>query len=182
MASKKKKDQFSPPFMHPFRAAFEAKDARKKLDLRDESGERVIAARRSPARRAVTDSMLRKELATDLDNLLNTINLAAADDIDDFAHVKRSILNYGIPDTTKYSVGEIAVGDIAKKIEQALKCYEPRLIEDSIKIERDDMDGDRDINVRFIVRADMFCNPVNIPVEFVADLEFDSGKIQINRL
>ena len=44
------------------------------------------------------------------------------------------------------------------------------------------MDGDRDINVRFIVRADMFCNPVNIPVEFVADLEFDSGKIQINRL
>ena len=36
--------------------------------------------------------------------------------------------------------------------------------------------------VRFLVRADLICEPVNVPVEFVADVELDSGKIAINRL
>ena len=39
-----------PPLMHVFRAAHEAKDANKKLDLRDEAGDRIIAGRRLPAR------------------------------------------------------------------------------------------------------------------------------------
>ena len=33
-----------------------------------------------------------------------------------------------------------------------------------------------------MVRADLICDPVNVPVEFVADVELDSGKIKINRL
>ena len=33
-----------------------------------------------------------------------------------------------------------------------------------------------------MVRADLLCDPVNVPVEFVADVELDSGKIKINRL
>ena len=32
------------------------------------------------------------------------------------------------------------------------------------------------------VRADLFCEPLNVPIEFVADVEVDTGKIMINRL
>jgi type VI secretion system protein ImpF len=39
-----------------------------------------------------------------------------------------------------------------------------------------------DLKVRFIVRADLACDPLNVPIEFVADVEIDSGKIVINRL
>ena len=42
-----KKDRLSPPLMLAFRNAYAARDARKKLDLRDASGERVIASRRA---------------------------------------------------------------------------------------------------------------------------------------
>ena len=41
-----KNDRLAPPLMYAFRTAHEKRDAKAKLDLRDEAGERVIAARR----------------------------------------------------------------------------------------------------------------------------------------
>jgi type VI secretion system protein ImpF len=38
-----------------------------------------------------------------------------------------------------------------------------------------------ELKVRFIVRADLTCDPVHVPVEFVADV-IDTGKIVVNRL
>jgi type VI secretion system protein ImpF len=35
--------------------------------------------------------------------------------------------------------------------------------------------------VRFVVRADLHCEPLNVPVQFVADLELDSGAITVSR-
>jgi type VI secretion system protein ImpF len=35
--------------------------------------------------------------------------------------------------------------------------------------------------VRFLVRADLLCEPLNVSVEFVADLELDSGTITLSR-
>ena len=69
--------------MHAFRTAYEARDAKKKLDLRDESGERVIANRRRPPRGAITEPTLRREVARDLDALMNTIALESTQDLRD---------------------------------------------------------------------------------------------------
>ena len=33
--------------------------------------------------------------------------------------------------------------------------------------------------LRFMVRAEMFCDPINVPVEFIADVELDTGKISV---
>jgi type VI secretion system protein ImpF len=37
------------------------------------------------------------------------------------------------------------------------------------------------MKIRFVVRDDLACDPLNVPVEFVADLELDTGKILLNR-
>ena len=39
-----------------------------------------------------------------------------------------------------------------------------------------------ELKLRFMVRAELFCDPLNVPVEFVADVELDTGKISVNRL
>jgi type VI secretion system protein ImpF len=39
-----------------------------------------------------------------------------------------------------------------------------------------------ELKIRFVVNAELACEPLNVPVEFIADVEFDSGKILINRL
>ena len=58
-----KKDRLSPPIMLAFRNAYDARDGRNKLDLRDESGERVIASRRTSGRTPISESLLRREVA-----------------------------------------------------------------------------------------------------------------------
>jgi type VI secretion system protein ImpF len=182
MSNLGKKERLSPPLMYAFRSAFEARDSKKKLDLRDESGERVIASRRTAARAAVTEPTLRREVARDLDALMNTIALESTQDLRSTEHVRRSILNFGFPDISHRSIDEISVNDVSHEIATVLMNYEPRLVRDTINVTRDTAIDAADLKVRFIVRADLSCDPLNVPIEFVADVEIDSGKIMINRL
>jgi type VI secretion system protein ImpF len=168
--------------MHVFRAAHIARDAQKKIDLRDEAGERVIAGRRSLSRTPINETMLRREVTRDLEALMNTIALESAQDLSEFAEVRRSILNFGLPDIAHRSIDEASVDDIEAEIKTVLMSYEPRLARDSIVATRDSTISSAELKVRFIVRADLVCEPVKVPVEFIADLEVDSNTIQIHRL
>ena len=182
MVKSTKNDRMAPPLMHAFREAFRHKDARKQLDLRDDTGERVIASRRVSARGWISEAALRNDLAEDLTRLLNTVNLDSALDLEDYAYVARSILNYGLLDITAYSIDENAVGDITAELRQSLVDYEPRLIASSIEVARDTSLDSSAQKVRFSVNAEMHATPVDIPVEFVAELELESGKMRISRL
>ena len=181
MAGVSNKTRLSPPLMYVFRSAHEAKDATKKVDLRNEAGDRVIAGRRLRARQAITESLLRREVSRDLEALLNTIALESTIDMSDFPYVRKSILNFGIPDVTRRTIDEVGVNDIPEEIRAAIIAYEPRLAAASLHIERDKRVDQAELKVRFIVRADLTCDPVHVPVEFIADV-IDTGKILVNRL
>jgi type VI secretion system protein ImpF len=182
MTSVRKTDRLSPPLMYAFRSAHEARDARTRLDLRDEAGERIIAGRRMAVRTAITEPTLRREVARDLDALMNTIALESSEDLEPFDHVRRSILNFGLPDITHRSIDEMSVEGVGDEIKSALVRHEPRLIPGSIRVVKDPEINEAELKVRFVVRAELLCEPLNVPVEFVADLELDSGNISIGRL
>jgi type VI secretion system protein ImpF len=177
-----RKDRLAPPLMYAFRSAHAARDAKKKIDLRDKGGERVIASRRTTGRAPITENMLRKEVARDLEGLMNTIAFESSEDLSGLDQVRKSILNYGLPDLTHRTIDETGVGDVVGELRTALLNYEPRLAPGTIHIARDTSLNAEDLKVRFVVRADLCCEPVNVPVEFIADIELDSGKIQVNRL
>jgi type VI secretion system protein ImpF len=181
MAEVNAKTRLAPPLMHAFRAAHEAKDAKKRVDIRNEAGERIIAARRTRARQTVTESVLRREVARDLDALLNAIAMSSTIDMGEAPFVRKSILNFGISDVTHRTIDEVAVNDIPEELRTAIINYEPRLAAASLHIERDTSVDIAELKVRFIVRADLTCDPVHVPVEFIADV-IESGKIIVNRL
>lgn len=168
-----------PPLMFAFREAHLERDAKVALDLRDEGGERVLANRRAAPRAAITEPKLRREIAIDLEGLVNTINLASSVDLSEFEHVGRSILNHGFPDLANRSIDEHRVDLIREDMIAVLLGYEPRLIRESIAVEQDDSLDRAELKVRFLVRADLNCEPLNLPVQFVADLELDTGKMAI---
>ncbi|HKA71121.1 MAG TPA: type VI secretion system baseplate subunit TssE [Xanthobacteraceae bacterium] len=181
MVGSNRKDRLSPPLMYAFRGAHEARDAKTKLDLRDEAGERVIASRRMAVRTAITEPTLRREVARDLDSLMNTIAMESSEDLQRFEHVRKSVLNFGLPDITHRSIDELSVENIGDEIKSALVNYEPRLIPQTIRVSRSSELDEAELKVRFVVRADLLCEPLNVPVEFVADLELDSGNITLSR-
>jgi type VI secretion system protein ImpF len=179
MADVKAKNRLRPPLMFAFREAHRSKDAKVQLDLRDASGERVIAGRRAAPRAAITEGKLRQEIAIDLEALVNTINFGSSTDLSRFEHVRRSVLNHGFPDIQNRSIDEYRVGNIKSELAEVLVGFEPRLVKQSIVVERDESLDGAELKIRFVVRADLNCDPLNIPVQFVADVELDTGKIAI---
>jgi type VI secretion system protein ImpF len=167
--------------MHAFRAAHRERDAAVPLDIRD-GGERVIAQRRAAARAPIAESELRRLVGSDIAALLNTVNLDSAESLISAPEVRKSILNFGFPDIVRISIDEAAVNGVAKQLETALRDFEPRLAPDSIKVRRDDSVSPEELRVRFLINAELRLQPIDIPMQFVAELELDSGKIKIDRL
>ena len=181
MADVTRKTRLSPPLMHVFRAAHAAKDATKPIDMRTEDGERVVAGRRLRARQVITEPILRREVARDLADLLNTVAMESTVDMSETPWVRRSVLNYGLPDISHYGVNAAAMQRLPGEIRAVIVNYEPRLAAASLHIERDPSpDGDA-LRVRFIVRADLICEPVHAPVEFIAEIT-EAGDVTVNRL
>src|SRR5258708_32307991 len=82
-----------PPLMHVFRAAHEAKDAKRIIDQRNEAGDRVIAGRRLRPRQIITESMRRREASPELDALLNTGSRDSPADMQNTPHVRNTPRN-----------------------------------------------------------------------------------------
>ncbi len=177
-----RKDRQSAPLMFVFRAAHAARDAKTTVDLRNEQGERVIAGRRVGGRAAVSEAILRKEVARDLESLMNTIALESSEDLSGLDSVRRSILNYGLPDIARMTLDESRVDGLSAELRTALMNYEPRLVPASIRATRDMSARAEELKLRFLVTADLRCEPLNVPVEFVADVDVESGGIHVNRL
>lgn len=177
-----RKDRLSPPLMYAFRAAHAARDADKKLDLRDEAGERVLSGRRTSSRTPITEALLRREVAQDLESLMNTVALESTDDLTEFDYVRKSILNFGMPDLVHRTIDEGGVDDVKAEIETVMEIFEPRLASHSVQATRDKTVDPAELKVRFVVQAELRCEPVDVPVEFVADLDVDGAAVQINRL
>jgi type VI secretion system protein ImpF len=167
--------------MHAFRVAHQERDATRKVDIRDH-GDRVIASRRLKARAPVPESELRSAVNTELVALFNTTNLESIEDLSTAPEARKSIINFGFPSLTRRTIDEDETNGIAREIEIALRDFEPRLLAGSIKARRDETVSTEELRVRFLVSAALKTQPVEVPVQFIAEVELDSGKIKLDRL
>jgi type VI secretion system protein ImpF len=172
--------QFQAPLMSAFRDAFEHRDA-KEHSAKIVDGERVIEGRQALQRRG-DEVALKRDLSIDLVNLLNTIDFASVVDIRQLSYVNNSVLNYGLTDVTHLTSDEVGVNDIRDQLLRALKNHEPRINPESITVEKQILRDDINQKVRFAVAGEMFFSPVDVAVDFVAELEISSGKMALTRL
>ena len=110
---------------------------------------------------------------------MNTVALELTEDISAFDNVRRSILNYGLPDIAHMTIDESRVDSLSAQIRTILMTYEPRLVPQTIRAARDLTARLDELKLRFLVFADLRSEPLNVPVEFVADVDVESGGIHI---
>jgi type VI secretion system protein ImpF len=180
MAAPDKKDRLQIPLMYAFRDAFERRDATKRQDIRVE-GERVVADRMLLRQRGTDEVRLKRDLAIDLSALVDCINLASTANLEGLDYVKKSVLNYGLDDLTHITVESNEVAEIGRQLKAAILHHEPRLSSETLTVERAE-DDDVNQRVRFRVRADLLAKPLDIPYEFLAEVDVGAGKVVLNRL
>lgn len=167
------------PLMSAFREAFAARDAKKRV-IQTVGGERIVPGRHSTQRRG-DELALRRDLSIDLMALLNTIDLGSSIDLSDLGYVRRSVLNYGLNDVGRLTSEDAQIELIKDDLRTALTQFEPRLNPDTIQIDRDE-EVDEGQRVRFTVAVEMFARPMDLSVDFIAEVDVGSGKISLSRL
>jgi type VI secretion system protein ImpF len=167
--------------MHVFRSAFERGDARDgRANYVD--GDRELSIRSKERREGTNEETLRRHLNYDMASLMNTISLDAVLDLDDHPFIRDSIINFGFGDLSEMNNTVAAGTEIAKLIRETLIRNEPRLIAETIEIQLDHDAQGTTQRLSFRIAAEMVATPVDIPLDFVAEVDMGAGKIQMTRL
>ena len=85
-------------------------------------------------------------------------------------------------DILKAEDPSLEVSDLDTEIIDVLRRYEPRLDKGSLRVSRDKSVHPDELKIRYIVQADLICEPLNIPLKFIADVEIVTGKIKFDRI
>ena len=84
---------------------------------------------------------LRESVLRDLAWLLNTTNLAAAQDLGRYPQVASSVLNFGMPDLSGTSVAGTDSATLERALRQAIVDFEPRILRHTLKCSVGDQRG-----------------------------------------
>jgi type VI secretion system protein ImpF len=117
--------------------------------------------RESLDQQALTMQQLRQAVLRDLAWLLNTTNLAATDDLDDFPRAAASTLNFGVPGFTGMVAAAERVTSLESVIATAIRNYEPRIRPDTLRVRaREARDDNAVPTLVFEIQGELWAQPV----------------------
>jgi type VI secretion system protein ImpF len=122
--------------------------------------------------RVIDIRRLREIIQRDLSWLLNTGNLDSEIDPEQFPNVRRSVINYGVPDTTGDYSTRARASDVRDAIRAAIELFEPRILDGSLTVISRSQDVGRESLIAFDIMADMWAEPV--PTELYLRSQFDT--------
>jgi type VI secretion system protein ImpF len=85
-------------------------------------------------KRAADISSLRASVLRDLEWLMNTVNLEAVQNLDDFPELKSTVINYGMPGLSGSTINQTEREEIRKLIKTAIQTFEPRILKNTLRV------------------------------------------------
>jgi type VI secretion system protein ImpF len=136
----------------------------------------------SREQRIITAARLREYVTRDIAWLLNCTRQWSSDELAGFSHVRRSVLNFGIPDLAGAALSGIDVAALQNRIRSALLDFEPRLIASTVQVsvEIDDTRMDSR-SLRFVIEADMWAQPMPLALYLRTDVDLETGEFQVSQ-
>ncbi len=127
-------------------------------------------------KRVMSPAQLRQSVCRDLGWLLNTVNLAAVQNLDDYPEVARSVLNFGMSDLTGRTATSIRPSVLEEHLAQVIRNFEPRLLPNSVKV-RLVVDHEKMSHnaMRFDIEAELWAQPLPLHLFLRTEIDLESG-------
>ena len=91
-------------------------------------------SKESTSQQGMSQDVFKAAVIRDLGWLLNSVALDVCMDLEQYPLVKKSVLNYGLPDLSGHTSSTIDVHHVEKAIRTAILNYEPRIIRNSLQV------------------------------------------------
>jgi type VI secretion system protein ImpF len=132
-------------------------------------------------RRVLSMRALRQGVLRDLAWLLNTTAMSALQDLSDFPHVARSVLNYGLPDTTGKTASGLDHTELERHLRDAICTFEPRILRNSVQVKAVSAAADGQHNrLVFELQGELWAQPVPERLFLRTELDLEMGKIVVS--
>ena len=132
-------------------------------------------------RRVMSRTHLRRAVLRDLAWLFNTTRLEASVDLSSAPHVRRSVINFGLPALSGRSASSVDIAELERSIRQALIDFEPRILPETLRVEAllesSSLDHHNVIGVK--IMGELWAQPVPLELLLRTEIDLETGKVEI---
>ncbi len=135
----------------------------------------------SRERRVLSLPRLREAVLRDLAWLLNTTHLEVVDDLKNYPHVAKSVLNYGLPELAGVSIVGLDAFAVARRVRECILNFEPRLRRDTLEV-RVSNASDETYNHRsmeFEIFGELLAKPISLQLFLKTEIDLETGTVDI---
>ncbi len=132
----------------------------------------------SPDRRAMSMSRLREAVLRDLRWLFNASGIDDVVDLEPYAEVRRSVLNYGLRSLAGRPVSSVDPLEVSRRMRDTVSFFEPRLSHVKVTPEKGD-DASPGMTLTFLVEAELWGQPVAQHLSLRTSIDVETGDVAV---
>jgi type VI secretion system protein ImpF len=131
-------------------------------------------------KRVLSLSKLREGIIRDLAWLFNSGNLETTEDLSDYPHVARSVVNFGLPDLAGKTVSGLDVKAVEKMLKQIIQDFEPRILGNTLRIHVSSQESAMSANaLTFDIDGEMWAQPTPQRLFLRTEIDLESGAFAV---
>jgi type VI secretion system protein ImpF len=129
--------------------------------------------------RVLTMEELRDSVRRDLAALFNATALEVVQDLTDYPNVQRSTLNFGMPDMSGKTASGVDLKDLERALNRAILEFEPRLLEDTVKVSSEIYDTRSHNTMVATIEAELWSQPLPQKLLLRTELDLENGEVKL---
>lgn len=130
--------------------------------------------------RLMSETALREAVRRDLAWLLSTTRLSSVRDFSSYAHVRASVLDFGIAALAGKTESSLERGAIEETVREAILRFEPRLVPATVVVRGvPPKVGRRSNAIALEIEAELWMQPLPLPILLQAELDLESGAVNV---
>ena len=134
----------------------------------------------SSSQQSMSQTQFKEAVIRDLGWLLNSVALDVCVDLHKYPQVRRSVLNFGLPDMSGHTSSNVDVLTIENSIKTAVQLFEPRIIRNSLKVKIHSNPDEMSHNsLVFEIAGSVFGQPSPFHVVLKSELNLECGEFQL---
>lgn len=138
----------------------------------------------SPEMQFMSKARMRDAVLRDLSWLFNSTQMNIDGALDGYEHVRRSVLNFGLPVLSGQTLSSIDPQVLEAVVRQAIIDHEPRILSDSLEVEalmsQDQLDHHNQISFR--ITGQIWAQPVPLELLLQTQMDLETGRVEVKEL
>jgi len=129
--------------------------------------------------RVLSMEELRESVRRDLAALFNATALEVVEDLSDYPNVRRSTVNFGMPDMSGKTGSGVNLKELERSLNRAILEFEPRLMENTVKVSSEVYDSKSHNTMVATIEAELWSQPLPQKLMVRTELDLENGEVKL---